>query len=169
MEYSLTMGKYYQIFNLSKTSNNMRITICHYYCGLSSQKYTAGKDFNEHLLKHKKLQFNPTDSETAIIDRFAIPTLHCILDWIGANGLTWLLTWSQTSMEIDYCNVLLTLIHQTYNKNVWKSDRRWEPENFENLKTWQLKNLKTLKTLKIILGTCWTTFVFMSRLKSHYL
>ena len=51
------MGKYYQIFNLSKTSNNMRITICH-YCGLSSQKYTAGKDFNEHLLKHKKLQFN---------------------------------------------------------------------------------------------------------------
>ena len=72
------MGKYYQIFNLSKTSN-MRITICHYYCGLSSQKYTAGKDFNEHLLKHKKLQFNPTDSEMAIMDRFAIPTLHCIL------------------------------------------------------------------------------------------
>ena len=53
--------------------------ICHYYCGLSSQRYTAGKDFNEHLLKHKKLQFNPTDSETAIMDRFAIPTLHCIL------------------------------------------------------------------------------------------
>ena len=49
------MGKYYQIFILSKRI--MRITICH-YCGLSSQKYTAGKDFNEHLLKHKKLQFN---------------------------------------------------------------------------------------------------------------
>ena len=44
-------------------------------------------------------------------------------------------------------------------KNVWKSDRRWEPENFENL--------KTLKTLKMILGTCWTTFVFMSMLKSR--
>ena len=27
------------------------------------------------------------------------------------------------------------------NKNVWKSDRRWEPENFEkheNLKTWKI-------------------------------
>ena len=27
-------------------------------------------------------------------------------------------------------------------------------------------NLKTLKTLKMILGTCWTTFVFMSMLKN---
>ena len=26
-------------------------------------------------------------------------------------------------------------------KNVWKSDRRWEPENFENLKTFEnIKN-----------------------------
>ena len=49
-------------------------------------------------------------------------------------------------------------------KNVWKSDRRWEPENLENLKTWKLDNLKTLKTLKSILGT---SFVFMSMLKSR--
>ena len=56
-EYSLTMAKYYQIFNLSKTSNTMRITICH-FCGLSSGIFTTGKQFNEHLLKHKKLQFN---------------------------------------------------------------------------------------------------------------
>ena len=39
----------------------------------------------------------------------------------------------------------------------------------ENLKTWKLKNLKTLKPLKMILGTCWTTDVFMSMLKSHSL
>ena len=42
-------------------------------------------------------------------------------------------------------------------------------EKLENLKTWKLKNSKTLKTLKMILGTCWTTFVFMSMLKSHCL
>ena len=35
----------------------MRITICH-FCGLSSGIFTTGKQFNEHLLKHKKLQFN---------------------------------------------------------------------------------------------------------------
>ena len=54
-EYSLTMAKYYQIFNLSKTSNNMRITLCQ-YCGRGN--FTSGKQFLEHLLKHKKLQFN---------------------------------------------------------------------------------------------------------------
>ena len=26
------------------------------------------------------------------------------------------------------------------NKNVWKSDRRWEPEKFENLKLWKHEN-----------------------------
>ena len=51
------MAQYYQIFNLSKTSNTKRITICH-FCGLSSGIFTTGKQFNEHLLKHKKLQFN---------------------------------------------------------------------------------------------------------------
>ena len=30
-------------------------------------------------------------------------------------------------------------------KNVWKSDRRWEPEKFENLKTWKLENIKNIK------------------------
>ena len=35
--------------------------------------------------------------------------------------------------------------------------------------TWKLENSKTLKALKMILGTCWTTFVFMSMLKSHSL
>ena len=37
------------------------------------------------------------------------------------------------------------------------------------LKAWKLENLKTLKTLKMILGTCWTTFVFMCKLKSDCL
>ena len=41
--------------------------------------------------------------------------------------------------------------------------------NLKTLKTWKLDNLKTLKTLKMIFGTCWTTFVFMSMLKSHCL
>ena len=31
------------------------------------------------------------------------------------------------------------------SKNVWKSDRRWEPENFENLKTWQFENFENIK------------------------
>ena len=32
-----------------------------------------------------------------------------------------------------------------FKKNVWKSDRRWEPENFENLKTWKLENFENIK------------------------
>ena len=48
------------------------------------------------------------------------------------------------------------------NLKIWK---------FENLKIWKFKNLKIeiqkSKWLKLILGTCWTTFVFMSRLKSR--
>ena len=53
-------------------------------------------------------------------------------------------------------------------KNVWKSDKSWEPEIF--LKFWKFKlKIKKLKWLKLILGTCWTTFVFMSMLKSHCL
>ena len=40
-----------------------------------------------------------------------------------------------------------------YEKNVWKSDRRWKLG-----KTWNIK---------MILGTCWTTFLYMSMLKSH--
>ena len=30
-------------------------------------------------------------------------------------------------------------------ENVWKSDRRWEPENVENLKTWKLENFENIK------------------------
>ena len=33
----------------------------------------------------------------------------------------------------------------TYSKNVRKSDRRWEPENFENLKTRKLENFENIK------------------------
>ena len=39
-----------------------------------------------------------------------------------------------------------------------------------NLKFWKFKfKFQKLKWLKLILGTCWTTFVFMSMLKSHCL
>ena len=31
------------------------------------------------------------------------------------------------------------------NKNVWKSDRCWEPEIFENLTTWTLENFENIK------------------------
>ena len=71
------------------------------------------------------------------------------------------MTWQSYKLQIWLVGCIRPI------KNVWKSDRRWEPENFENLKTWKLDNLKTLKTLKNILGTCWTTFVFMSMLKSR--
>ena len=43
-------------------------------------------------------------------------------------------------------------------KNVWKSDKRWEPVKFSRFS----------KLSSLLLGTCWTTFVFMSRLKSRY-
>ena len=39
-------------------------------------------------------------------------------------------------------------------KNVWKSDKRWEPVKF--------KVCQVCQVLILILGTCWTTFVFMS-------
>ena len=44
-------------------------------------------------------------------------------------------------------------IPSCWQKNVWKSDRRWEPVKFSKLSS-------------LILETCWTTFVFMSMLKS---
>ena len=48
------------------------------------------------------------------------------------------------------------------------SDKSWEPGMLlKTWKNWNLGNLKTLKTLKIIFGTCWTTFVFMSMLKTY--
>ena len=46
-------------------------------------------------------------------------------------------------------------------KNVWKWDNRWEPVKFQVCLVFQV--------LMLILGTYWTTFVFMSILKSDIL
>ena len=75
-----------------------------------------------------------------------------------------------TSRCVALCLVNHVLDMILSQKNVWKSDKSWEPE-----KIWKFRNLNSkfkiekLKWLKLILGKCWTTFVFMSRLKSRCL
>ena len=61
--------------------------------------------------------------------------------------------------------------------NIWNfqlqtSDKSWEPGKLDHLITWSLDHLFTwsldhLHSLIHSIWTCWTTFVFMSMLKSH--
>ena len=56
---------------------------------------------------------------------------------------------------------LFILFHQ---KNVWMSDKSWEPEHSLTVLSQTLSH-----SLVHSLSTCWTTFVFMSMLESHCL
>ena len=54
-------------------------------------------------------------------------------------------------------------------KNVWMSDKSWEPEHSHSLSHFHTLTLSLFHSLIHSLSTCWTTFVFMSMLKSHSL
>ena len=58
---------------------------------------------------------------------------------------------------------------QTDRKNVWMSDKSWEPEHSHSLSHFHTLTLSLFHSLIHSLLTCWTTFVFMSMLKSHSL
>ena len=55
-------------------------------------------------------------------------------------------------------------VHEYIWKNVWTSDKRWEPGTLSHSHM-----LSIFHSLIQSLSTCWTTFVFMSMLKSHSL
>ena len=65
----------------------------------------------------------------------------------------------------------MAILPVTWNEalNQKLSESQTGAGNLKSLKTWQPEHLKTLKTLKMILETCWTTFVFMSMLKGKFL
>ena len=61
-----------------------------------------------------------------------------------------------TSDKLGSLSVLLLTCFCWSEKNVWKSDKRWEPEMAECLMSMFKSHI--CKMLILILGTCWTTF-----------
>ena len=80
--------------------------------------------------------------EKVQLDIFISPQAGCIHIYLECKRRTNIYFFSSIAIEIhNFTDV--TLPNQL--KNFWKSDRRWEPENFENLKTWKLENFGSIK------------------------
>ena len=85
---------------------------------------------------------------------FASVHLLLIMNTIQINIRIWL-----TYVDLDIWTYRVSteshiIIPMSANKNVWMSDKSWEPG------IPKLLLLKTVKNLKNSLSTCWTTFVF---------
>jgi len=102
---------------------------------------------------------------------FSFLSLLCYVDCY-VNFIEIIDTWTYSVIQVTRQCCDLDWMNEVVKKKICKKclKVRQKLGTRRNLKIWKFKfKFQKLKWLKLILGTCWTSFVFMSMLKSRCL